>query len=257
MRGVTSKYYYVYDEFIQEKRYEREVANVENRLTDLGIQGKIARLALFRDPVEMIKDELKKGVQTIIAVGNDTTLRKVIQAAAGTGITIGIIPIGKEDNNIATMLGVPTGAAACDVISARIVEEMDLGIINSGRFLHRITFSLLAGAKVACDNQFSLHVPKDSVINIRNLAQEEEGVPMAHPADGRLELAIKNPIKGWFGKKEWQTSFIKFEEVTIMCEKVMHADVDGEIFESDEFRIHVVPKQVRMITGRERQFIGE
>lgn len=257
MRAVSSKYYYVYDEFVQERKFEREVANAENRLTDLGIQGKIARLALFRDPVEMIKDELRKGVKTVIAVGNDVTLRKVIQAAAGTDATIGIIPIGKEDNEIANMLGVPHGAAACDTISARIVEEMDLGIMNSGRFLHRVVFPLPAGATVACDNQFSLHVPKDSVISVRNLAEEEEGVAMAHPADGRLELVIRNPEKGWFGKKEWQTSFLKFEEITVMCDRVMKADVDGEMFEGEELRFSVVPKQIRMITGRGRQFVGE
>lgn len=250
-------YYYVYDEYIQEKRFEREVALVENRLTDLGIQGKIARLALFRDPIEMIKDEVRKGVKTVVAVGNDKTLRRVIQAVAGTGATIGLIPIGREDNNIATMLGVPLGAAACDIISARIVEEMDLGVINSGRFLHRLVFAVHAGAKVVCDNEFSLYIPKDSVVSVRNLAQAEEDVPMAHPADGRLELVIKNPLKGWFGKKEWRTSFVKFKEIVVICEKLMRADVDGEVFESQEFRINVVPKQIRMITGRDRQFVSE
>ena len=250
-------YYYVYDEFIQEKRFERDVALVENRLTDLGIQGKIARLALFRDPLEMIREEVRRGVKTVVAVGNDKTLRKVIQAAAGTGAAIGLIPIGKEDNYIATMLGVPQGAAACEVISARIIEEMDLGVINSGRFLHRVVFPVSAGAKVVCDNEFSLYIPKDSVVSVRNLAQAEEDVAMAHPADGRLELVIKNPIKGWFGKKEWRTSFLKFEEIVVICEKLMKADVDGEIFEGNEFRVQVMSKQIKMITGRARQFISE
>jgi diacylglycerol kinase family enzyme len=250
-------YYYIYDEYVQEKRFEREVALVENRLTDLGIQGKVARLALFRNPIEMIRDEVRKGVKTVIAVGNDKTLRRVIDAVAGTGATIGLIPIGKEDNQIATMLGVPQGALACDILSARIIEEMDLGTINAGRFLHRVVFEVDVGTKVVCDDQFSLYIPKQSLVFIRNLAQAEDGIAMAHPADGFLELVIKNPVKGWFGKKEWQTSFIKFKEIVVLCEKVMKADVDGEVFESAEFRVSCVPKQIRMITGRDRQFVSE
>ena len=42
-------YCYVYDEALQDRRFERELAYIETRLTDLGIAGKIARLALFRD----------------------------------------------------------------------------------------------------------------------------------------------------------------------------------------------------------------
>ncbi len=121
-------YYYVYDEFVQDQKYERELAQIESRLTDLGISGKIARLALFRDPEEMIRDEVRKGVKTVIAVGNDVTLRKVIDAVSSLGATLGVIPIGKESNSIAGILGVPSGVAACDTISARIVEEIDLSV---------------------------------------------------------------------------------------------------------------------------------
>ncbi|KKR89303.1 MAG: hypothetical protein UU36_C0035G0001, partial [Candidatus Uhrbacteria bacterium GW2011_GWE2_41_1153] len=34
-------YYYVYDEFIQDPRFERDLALIETRVTDLGIAGKI------------------------------------------------------------------------------------------------------------------------------------------------------------------------------------------------------------------------
>ena len=68
-------YYYVYDEFVQDPKFERDLAQIETRLTDLGISGKIARLALFRDPTELIRDEVRKGAKTIVAVGNDVTFR--------------------------------------------------------------------------------------------------------------------------------------------------------------------------------------
>lgn len=250
-------YYYVYDEFTQDKRYEREMALIETRLTDLGIQGKVARLALFRDPAEMIRDEVRKGAKTVVAVGNDVTLRKVIDAVASLGTTLGIIPLGKTDNHIAEMIGMPMGAAACDVLSARIIEEMDLGVINNGRFLHRVQMEAPAGVQIICDNNFTLYVPRQSQIAVRNLAVAEDGFPLAHPADGYLELAIKSPVKSWLGKKDWQNSFLKFREIKIVCEREMEADVDGQEFINSEFRVSCIPKQIRMITGRARQFISE
>ena len=51
-------YFYIYDEFVQNKRFEKELLQIENRLTDLGIAGKVARLALFRDVEETVRDEL-------------------------------------------------------------------------------------------------------------------------------------------------------------------------------------------------------
>ncbi|EKD32917.1 MAG: hypothetical protein ACD_76C00116G0003, partial [uncultured bacterium] len=47
-------YYYVYDDFVQDKRFEKDLQKIENRLTDLGISGKIARLALFKHADELV-----------------------------------------------------------------------------------------------------------------------------------------------------------------------------------------------------------
>lgn len=250
-------YYYVYDEFVQHKRYEKELANIENRLTDLGIEGQIARLALFRDPEEMIRDEVRKGAQTVIAVGNDVTLRKVIDSVAELGATLGVIPLGKNDNQISEMIGVPEGVAACDVLSARIIEEMDAGVLNSGRFLHKVSFKAPAGLTVTHNDGYKLFVPKGTEVEIRNLAKADEHFPLAHPADGMLELAMKRPQKGWFGGKGWDVSFLKCTKLHIECEKEMVADIDGQSFTSVEFNVEVIPHQIRMITGRGRQFVGE
>jgi diacylglycerol kinase family enzyme len=250
-------YYYVYDEFIQDAKFERELANIETRLTDLGIQGKTARLALFRDPEEMIRDEVRKGVKTVIAVGNDQTLRKVIDSVASLGATLGVIPLGKSNNQIAEMIGIPTGVAACDALSARIIEEMDAGIINSGRFLHKVEVILKEDVKILHNDGYSIFAPKGTVVQIRNLAKADDVVGVAHPADGKLELVMKTPISGWFGKKAWELSFIKFTKISIECNQEMQADVDGQIFKGKTFRVEVIPRQIRMITGKSRQFVSE
>ena len=105
-------YYYVYDEFVQDPKFERDLALIETRLTDLGIAGKIARLALFRDPKELIRDEIRKGAKTIVAVGNDITLRRVIDAVGDSGVVIGVVPVGKDGNILSSILGIAVGVDA-------------------------------------------------------------------------------------------------------------------------------------------------
>ncbi len=71
-------YLYIYDEDVQDKRFEREMAALENRLTDLGISGKVIRMALFRHAAENIRDEARRGATTVVVVGKDQTLTRVL-----------------------------------------------------------------------------------------------------------------------------------------------------------------------------------
>jgi len=247
-------YYYVYDEFVQDPKLERELSLVETRLTDLGIAGKIARLALFRDPKELIRDEIRKGVKTIIAVGNDVTLRKVIDAVAGFDVVVGMIPFGKEHNIIANLIGMPSGSEACDVLSARILQELDLGSVNGKRFLHSVTWPSISDVEIECDKQFRLTPYRSCEIIVRNLAMPEEDVRAADPTDGRLEVVVRVAQRSWFGKKKGATTIVPVERVMVRSAKNVTGVVDGELFEGTEFLLESLPRQVKVITGKERKF---
>ena len=247
-------YYYVYDEFVQDPKFERELAFIETRLTDLGVGGKIARLALFRDPTELIRDEVRKGAQTIVAVGNDVTFRKVIDAVADSGVAIGIIPLGKDANFIADMLGVPTGVASCDVISARIIQEVDIGVVNGLRFLHQLHIEQGSACRVLCDNKFTISLKRKAALEIRNLALADNDVPAANPTDGKLEIVIRTHRGGWFSRTATETTRVPVEEALIECTKPVILRADGEAFEASEFRLSVIPNRIRLITGKDRKF---
>ena len=148
-------YCYLYDEYIQEnKRYERELLKIENRLTDLGIAGKISRLALFRNAEEMIRDEIERGVETVVVLGNDETVRKVIDVVADCEVVLGIIPIG-PGNELARMMGVPEGVAACDILSARRIETIDVGTVNGRRFVTGLSVPDFH-AELTCEDRFRI-----------------------------------------------------------------------------------------------------
>ena len=121
---------FIYDSFLNQKKYDRLLARVETRITDLGLNGKISRLSPTRNVSETITNELKRGAKTIIAVGNNKTINQIINSLAGSQAPLGIIPIGEDNNDIAKSLGIESIEAACDILSARLLVKIDLGLAN-------------------------------------------------------------------------------------------------------------------------------
>lgn len=249
-------YLYIYDEFIQDKRFEKDILQIENRLTDLGIAGKVARLALFRDPGEMIRDEIRKGVTTVVAVGNDATVRKVLDIVSEGKATLGLIPLGPS-NELASMFGVPSGLAACDVLSARIVEAIDLGTVNGRRFLNGLSAPKFQ-AELVCDG-FRVKPTVPASLEILNLGAGADPAAghVANPTDGCLEAVLRVPLpSGWnvFSRNRVATSVIPSPAFEIRSDEPIALSADGELLTATRFDIGVEPRCFKVVTGRNRQF---
>lgn len=250
-------YYYIYDDFIQEKRFEKELQLIENRLTDLGIAGKVARLALFRDAQEMIRDEVARGVSTVVVVGNDVTIRKVLDVIAESGLVIGLVPLG-ENNEIASILGVPKGVAACDILSARSIQTIDVGTINGRRFISGVLIPDFS-AEISCEDRFRVYPKGEGALEVWNLSsgQTNELDAVSNPCDGRLETIIRTKKgRGWnpFGKKKSFESVLPLEAFAIRSQEPILVYADGEEMQGTRFDIGVEPQALKVITGRDRRF---
>lgn len=243
-------YCYVYDEALQDRRFERELAQIETRLTDLGIAGKIARLALFREPIALIRDEIRNGATTIVAVGNDTTLRRVIDAVDDKKTVVAFLPVGAQ-GDMAGLLGMPVGVAACDVLSARIVEELDAGDVNGKRFLQSVR---MEGAHFTVHHgkQYVITPLRKASVEVRNFAVPDD-VGVQNPVDGLLSLIIRLPKFSLF-KNKTDIGIIPFETMTIAYEKSITATVDGGALQGKDFVFRVIPKALRLVTGKGRKF---
>ncbi len=247
-------YCYIYDEFTQDKRYEKELLEIENRLTDLGLAGKTVRMALFRNVQEMVRDEIRRGAKSVIAVGNDETLHKVIDVVSGTDAVLGIIPLGSP-NALAKLLGVPEGVAACDVLSARIVETIDAGIVNGKRFLTSLSVANFR-SELTCDGLYRITPDVSGSLEVRNLAEDEYNTEhVSDPTDGRLETVIRVGVKqGWFGRRIMRESILPLTQLAIRSEKPIAVVADGEEMMGTRFDIGIEEGVMRVISGRGRKF---
>ena len=247
-------YYYIYDEFVQDPKFERDLALIETRLTDLGIAGKIARLALFRDPKELIRDEIRKGAKTVVAVGNDVTLRRAIDAVGDSDVVIGVIPFGKENITLSNILGIPIGVEACDILSARIIEELDIGEVNTRRFLHTVHIPHVSQVEIVVDKGYRMSAFRRCGVEVRNLALEGDDVRAANPVDGKLECVLRTPAKGFFKKNKWNISIVPAKKLQVILGGSVKCLADGEEFESDNLEFSIIPKALKVITGKGRKF---
>ncbi|MBI5076791.1 hypothetical protein HZB94_00195 [Candidatus Falkowbacteria bacterium] len=198
-------YYYLYDTFLADKKYEKTIDRIKTRLLDLEIQGKHERLTLLKSIDELINDEVKKGISTVIAVGNDKTFLKLVDVAAKNGVTLGLIPIG-EQNSLAKCFGVPMEDAACEVIAARKIVKFDLGKINNLYFFSNLKINKnLERLTIEKDNYKIVPRPECAEAAVYNFYFEageeriERTLKKSTAQDQKLELVIKTKDR----KRHW------------------------------------------------------
>jgi diacylglycerol kinase family enzyme len=244
-------YSYFYDAFLQDRKHERDLAVLETRLTDLGIMGKITRLALFRDSLEVIRDEIDEGAQTLVAVGDDKTFRKAIEAVGDSRTVLGYLPVNTK-SVLADLLGIPGGVAACDILSARLVQDIDVGEVNGRRFLHALECEAVDPV-ISCEDAFTISVPGKAKIEIRNLAfPDDAGV--TDPTDGKLSMIIRQSRFSLFGSKT-SLSKLPFKRAHVFTERHVNMLLDGgEKIQAKEFEIRAIPGRLRLVTGKNRKF---
>ena len=75
--------------------------------------------------------------------GGDGTVSSVVDALAGTGVTLGLLPLGTA-NDLARTLEVPLDlAAACATVANGKVVDIDVGRIGGTAFLNVASLGLV------------------------------------------------------------------------------------------------------------------
>lgn len=256
-------YFYIYDSFLADRKYEKVLAAVETRLTDLGISGKIGRLTPFNNARGLIRDETRRGAETVVVVGNDETVAQVVDGIGDAQVTLGIIPVG-EPTEIARALGIPDGADACDVLSKRVTQRIDLGTVNGHLFLSQVR---LPKGRITMEGEgkyriTALETEAETVVcNLRRSAllneKERARLRTGDPQDGYLDALITMTQTGWtrFLRPAASASVIPVKKLSIAAgEAPIEVEVDGRKVTGETITIEVVPKRLKVITGRDRLF---
>jgi len=245
---------FIYDSFLNQKKYDRLLARLETRITDLGLNGKISRLSLIRNVAETVESELKRGAKTIVAVGNNQLVNQIVNSLAGQLVPLGIIPVGQTNNDLANGLGIASAEDACDILSARLLARLDLGLAGQTYFLGQAAIGN-QGTVIDMNKDYTIETKNQGMIYVFNLANAAVKLPTKvklRPDDGLLELVVSAQASG-FLKQRLDNSIFKITKITIANPKAQLL-LDGSIALDTPAEITVAPKCLNVIVGKNRNF---
>jgi len=253
-------YLYIYDTFLNDKKFNQILTKIESRLNDLDIKGKICRLNLLKNLREIIEDSVEGGVNTIVAVGDDTTFSKIINCVINQEVIIGYIPVNKK-SKIAEILGIPINEQACDILAQRIIKKIDIARINNQYFVDsaEINPRLNRGQKIKIKfKNFEITPIKNNIIRFCNLGAlaDNQGYK-CNPSDGYLETIITPISKKWLwqAKKIEKQSVFPFTKVKIMAvNNPIVIKVDEQSIIKTPAEIEIIPQKLKIIVGSQRKF---
>ncbi len=256
-------YLYLYDSFLVDQKYRKLIDRLETRLTDLGISGKTVRLTILKNAREVIKDNLREEIDTVVVIGSDNLLAESAMALAGTNLTLGFIPV--NSSSLSQILDIPANENACDVVSGRRLEQIDLGRINGQYFLNSVQINTNK-IEIQCDHSYQikpLNIKAVKIVNLDwlNFSLNEPNISLSKPTsnarDGLLEILFtKKTRKGFLGLKtsEQPDSLFCVKRVNIQAagEKDVMVKIDSQRIIKLPIVVETVPRCLKIIVGRNR-----
>ncbi|MDH7482287.1 MAG: diacylglycerol kinase family lipid kinase [Armatimonadota bacterium] len=108
---------------------------LEQAIREHGLECEIKSTAKPGDATIFARQAAEKGAKLIIAAGGDGTINEVVTGMAGSGSTLGILPLGTV-NVLARELGIPLKInKAVKTILQGHVKNIDIGVANSRCFV--------------------------------------------------------------------------------------------------------------------------
>jgi diacylglycerol kinase family enzyme len=245
-------YLYIYDSYLNQPKYAPLLSKIEQRVTDLDIKGRIARLSILKNLKELITDAVKDGVKTVVAIGDDQTFAKVINVIADLDVVLGLIPID-DKSKIAKILGIAPREFACDVVSGRIIKKLDLGKINNQYFMYSAEI-VDAPVTITCDNFQISPTTERHTIQVCNFGQL---IAASDPTDGKMEAIITPMRTGWTGSSKAITpTILPFTKININSagDEPVTILTDEQMIMKTPAKIEIVPGRLKVIVGSQRSF---
>ena len=236
---------FIYDDFL--KKYAKTVNNIEVLLHKLNLNGKIVYLESIRNVNDLIKDEINNGAKTIVAIGNNKTINKVLNGMVNNDIgstALGIIPVG-DNNSIAQTCGIKNEKEACDILLARRIEKLDVAYANNQYFISNARIKS-KGTTINIQD-FSINQEEGGEISIVNMPIKKCSAKniLVNPQDGQLNLFIDA------GKKYSLLSIKELELENNQAEKIL---LDDAVELETPVKIGLSERQINLIVGKNREF---
>lgn len=279
-------YFYILDGTnIPEAQFERAQVTLQGLLAEFKISGEMARVTSLRGIKELVETASDRGVKTLIACGTDDTFNFMLAYLRGRDFALGFIPM-TEDTYLSEILGIDSLLTAVKTVAARRIERMDLATLGDNYFVSQVEFGIAStkaremgffsslrgmaavehSLKIRVDNSYTMDITclGGTVTNSR--ATSSSNSTIANPTDGLLDLMVlermnkmdvmkyKPDIAAGVMENIPGTSVIKCKQVEFLEPRGFPLTIAGRTFAKVPSIISIIPRQLRMIVGKNRTF---
>ncbi|MFA6475263.1 MAG: hypothetical protein WCV88_03630 [Patescibacteria group bacterium] len=237
-------FFYLYDNFVLDKKYTGILDHMEARVIELGINGRVEKLLPLRNMKELIEHGIKQGAHTVVVVGNDHTFLRALQVVAQYDCSMGFLPFG--ETKLGAWFGVTDALDGCDTLSRRITKQLPLGKANQIYFLITATAILPINTQLMCNNKWTISTQTEAVACSITIFDQTH-----------IKLFIK-PIGqtgGLFRKaKTYHPTELVVERLALEHPgQSLPVTLDGVTVVKTPVIITAKPKAIKVIVGKHRQ----
>lgn len=279
-------YFYILDGTnIPDAQFEKAQVTLQGLLAEFRISGEMARVTSIRTIEQLVELASQRGVKTLIACGTDDTFNLMLAHLKGRDFALGFIPL-TEDSYLGDILGIDSLLTAVKTVAARRLERIDLAVLDNNYFISQVEFGITAKKiknmgwfgsmkslgsnehrlKLRIDNSYNMEITclGGTVTNSRPKSSYKSNV--ANPTDGLLDLMIlekltkvdvlkfKPDIEQGVLEHIPGTSVIKCKQVEFLEPRGFPLTIAGRTFAKVPSIVSIIPKQLRMIVGKNRTF---
>lgn len=233
-------YLYLYAPFLKQKKYARDLGLVEGRVTDFGMNGKIAQLSQFLKFPAAVKEFGAKKLTTLVLVGDDALLEEAVQQFALVPVVLGYIPM--VESRYGSALGIPAGPEAVQVLAARRMVKCDVGRVENKFFLG--TLSCEGKGLELHTPTFSIFPNDHAVLEVVNLGADEL------PVDGKLSVRITPSKSGFLNRNPLPPTVVQVSSCRLKALKPMLVSLGAGVTLKTPLQVDIIPEAIRMIVGK-------
>ena len=279
-------YFYILDGTnIPPAQFERAQVTLQGLLAQFRISGEMVRVTSIRTIQDLVELAAERGVKTLIACGTDDTFNIMLAYLAGRDFALGFIPL-IDDTSLGQILGLDSLQTAVKTVAARRLEKMDLATIGDNYFISQVEFGIASSKvknmgwftsmnsltkefynlKLRIDNSYTMDITclGGTVTNSRTKSSSNSTI--ANPTDGFLDLMVlerltkmdvlkyKPDIAAGVMENIPGTSVIKCRQVEFLEPRGFPLNIAGRTFAKVPAVVSIIPRQLRMIVGKERTF---
>jgi len=257
-------YAYFIDSWVFEK-CGRKMDKLDLGLTQKGASGRKIKMSRLHDLPSSIKECSSSGIKTFVAVGDDDTASRVMNACLkteGLGFVFSYVPMCSEKSEISKTFGYSTITECVDALSHGRTAKIDVGVLSGRHYF--ITAAVFGGKCSLVFETYSISsLLKNHHISVCNSniysKKPKHGKWKFSLYDGMLDAVIAaKPEVSFLEKMIQKNDFASFspdsvflvDKITIKSkQKTVSVLADSEKQLSSPIVVEVAPKHLEIIIG--------